>query len=176
MEATRKGTADLRSASRRSAKPAPLTLRPSNVRATRQRPDHRDAGERSLPGSFPFRPRLQGGDRDDTAWLTSRTAGSKKRSPGFWRDGAHSLKSPICAGFPPRPTSRSGSSAWSASPQGHLERDVANPLPRALHQAALAVLRTARQGTAGLQTGIASRRLTKRTRSRATNLAGGAGT
>ena len=57
---------------------------------------------------------------------TSRTAGSKKRSLGSRKDGSRSLKSPIGAGFPPRPTSRSGSSASSAPPRGSIERPTAD--------------------------------------------------
>ena len=42
--------------------------------------------------------------------VMSRTAGSKKGSSEFQKDGARSPRSAICVGFPPRPTSRSGSS------------------------------------------------------------------
>ena len=60
---------------------------------------------------------------------TSRTGGSKKRSSGFRKDGARSPKSPTCAGFPPRPPSRSGSDDLSEPPRGHTAQASADQGP-----------------------------------------------
>ena len=121
-------TADLRSASRGSAKPEPSARRPANENAAQRSLGHRGAGEESVPKHFPFRPRLQSGNRDAAPRVRHLPPDQQRRCSGFRKAGTRSPKSPTYARFPPRPPSRSGSSASSAPPRGSIERSRPDPV------------------------------------------------